>query len=117
MIFMTQVRLEEIRENLNSVQRTFDPYPQCVQELFNEVMGLRAMLDAANAIIGGAADEAAWLTNRLELAFEGTETLRQACILPDAGACLCALCKSKWSAIMPEEHQSWCAAAPNRRVG
>ncbi len=39
---LTEERLREIRESLNSVQRRFDPWPQAVQELFDEVCRLRS---------------------------------------------------------------------------
>ena len=63
---LTENRLGEIRESLNSVQRVHDPWPGVVQELFDEVCGLRVSLGAANALIGEAADEAKRLQDRID---------------------------------------------------
>ncbi len=63
---LTEERLREIRESLNSVLRVHDPWPGVVQELFDEVCELRVALNAANALIGEAADEAKKLQNRID---------------------------------------------------
>lgn len=63
---MTKERLNEIRDSLNSMQRVYYPWPEVVQELFDEVCKNRVSLDAANALIGEAADEAKRLQDKID---------------------------------------------------
>ena len=63
---MTKERLNEIRDSLNPMQRVYYPWPEVVQELFDEVCKNRVSLDAANALIGEAADEAKRLQDKID---------------------------------------------------